>query len=126
VCSGNNSGIRGHRVGAGEPGEPSRLITLSEPRIDVSFWCARYDETIVTFAASAKIPDAWPCTRCGQLAGRNKGDPPPSEPFRTLKQPLLKTHREHVHERRSPAQAAETLQWAIERCRALRDLTREA
>lgn len=71
---------------------------------------------VCNFAASAKVPDTWICAKDGLACYRDPGQtPPPSE--HGLRQ---REHLARVKERRSPEQAAEILQWAMERCHAVR------
>jgi RNA polymerase-binding protein len=113
-----NTGVLGHRVGAGgRPGEPDNLISFA-PRIRTSFVCEQKHETICNFAETAAkaIPASWPCTKCGRPASRgdDPGQAPPPEHELRLRQV---EHLQRVKERRSPEQAAEILNEALARRR---------
>jgi hypothetical protein len=115
-----NTGVLGHRVGAGgRPGEPANLKAFA-PRLRVSFVCsANKHETICNFAATAKVPDSWACPKCGTPA--YSGDPG------QIPQPTLGLrHAEHlqrVKDRRCEAAREAILQEALDRLheRRLRD-----
>ena len=116
----NGLGPVGYRVGAGgRPGEPERALADSAPRITVSFVCQQKHETICNFAATAKMPDTWPCPKCGTPA--YFGDPG------QIPQPVLGLrHAEHlqrVKDRRCEAAREAILQEALDRLheRRLRD-----
>jgi hypothetical protein len=121
-----NTGVLGHRVGAGgRPGEPERALADSEPRVEISFWCASLHETRCIFAATVKVPPAtWPCSKCGQPAGLDKGAPPPPERFRAMRSGQEQSHMEFVRKRgRSKEDGEALIQWALDRLheRRLRD-----
>ena len=108
----NGLGPVGYRVGAGgRPGEPERALADSAPRIRVSFVCQQKHETICNFAATAKMPDTWPCPKCGTPA--YSGDPG------QIPQPVLGLrHAEHlqrVKDRRCEAAREAILQEALDR-----------
>lgn len=118
------SGFRGIRVGATE-GAPPRHEPLDnagarQPRIRVSYWCAKGHETSLVFAQlpEDQIPGAWDCRRCGCPATRTEAqsavEEPPVEGY--------KSHLEYVKERRSSQDAEDVLAGALERLRAGRAL----
>jgi hypothetical protein len=111
--AGAGNAIRGSRVGAGPMGEAERGD--SAPRQTVVYFCARAHESVVNFAAEAKIPESWDCPRCGLPASQDSANPPPPpkiEPY--------KTHLAYVKERRSDEEAEDILDEAIKRLRARR------
>ena len=111
--AGAGNAIRGSRVGAGPMGEAER--GESAPRQTVVYFCGRAHESVVNFAAEAKIPESWDCPRCGLPASQDSANPPPppkTEPY--------KTHLAYVKERRSDQEAEDILDEAIKTLRARR------
>lgn len=124
------SGFRGVRVGAGagasRHGELLKGTSVLQPRLHVSYWCAKGHETALVFARlpEDQIPPTWDCRRCGSAAGRDAASPdaarsgpagsgpeaPPGEGY--------KSHLEYVKERRSSQDAEDVLAGALERLRA--------
>ena len=87
------------------------------PRIWVSYWCAAGHETRPSFAEEAGTvpPETWDCPRCGLPAGQDKENPPSApknEPY--------KTHLAYVKERRTPEEAEELLEQALQKLRERR------
>lgn len=110
------SAIRGSRVGAGPMGEQDHGYHAE--RIAVSYWDALGNETVRYFAANLpedEIPDIIDCPASGLPAGRDKDNPPAlakAEPY--------KTHLAYVKERRTPEEAEQLLDEAIQALRARR------
>jgi hypothetical protein len=111
----NTGTMRGLRIGAGPPGEPER--GTAAPRVLVSYWCASKHETTPNFATGAVIPDSWVC-RCGRPAAL--GQVPPDPPAFRADQT---SHLDHVTERRSAADGAALLAWALDRLRSRHGIT---
>lgn len=119
-----NMGVTGHRVGAGgRPGEPERAPADSAPGVLVSYFCAALHETRCNFSATVKAPPAtWPCPKCGQPAGLDKGAPPPPERYRAAKSGQEKSHLDYVRQRgRTEADGEALIQWALDRRRQARE-----
>ncbi len=118
------SGFRGIRVGAIEGAsprhEPRDGTGAGQPRICVSYVCAKGHETRLVFARlpEEQIPGVWDCRHCGGTASRDAAkfglDELPGEAY--------KTHLEYVKERRSSQDAEDVLAGALERLRAGRSL----
>ncbi len=118
------SGFRGIRVGAIEGAaprhEPRDGAGAGQPRLRVSYVCAKGHETSLVFARlpEEQIPGVWDCRHCGCTASRDAAkfglDDVPGEGF--------KTHLEYVKERRSSQDAEDVLAGALERLRARRGL----
>ena len=109
--AGGGSAIRGSRVGAGPMGEAERGDTA--PRLYVSYFCAHGHETRPAFAADAAVPAVWDCPRCGMpsnLDAKNPPPPPKTEPY--------KTHLAYVKERRTPEEATQLLDEALQKLRS--------
>jgi hypothetical protein len=104
----NGTTVPGRMPGAGPAGEPER--GEGAPRVQASFWCASGHETRVPFAADAEVPGTWECTRCGESAGPDKRNPP----ARRRTGPV-KTHLQHVHERRTADDGERILAEALAR-----------
>ena len=118
------SGFKGIRVGATEGAsprqEPLAGAGARQPRIRVSYRCAKGHETPLVFARlpEDQIPGVWDCRRCGGTATRDEAqfaleDIPPEG---------YKSHLEYVKERRSSQDAEDVLAGALERLRAGRNL----
>ena len=94
-----NAGVRGSHINAGPMGEPE--LAIAAPRVVVRYWCASKHETVVPFAATARVPLRWECS-CGQPAGQDRDDPPEPDQFRALRFPTeQKSHIEYVRQRRT-------------------------
>ena len=121
------SGFKGIRVGATEGAsprhEPLNGAGARQPRIHVSYRCAKGHETPLIFAQlpEEQIPGVWDCRHCGGTATRDETkfalEDAPVEGF--------KTHLEYVKERRSSQDAEDVLAGALERLRARRSLPDE-
>ena len=113
--AGNNA-IRGARVGSGPMGEKDYGIRAE--RVEVSYWDALGNETVRYFAADVAeddIPETIDSPRTGLPAGRDRNNPPEmakNEPY--------KTHLAYVKERRTPEEAEELLEQALQKLRARR------
>lgn len=87
-------------------------------RIAVSYWDAMGNETIRYFAADVaedEIPEQIDSPQSGLPAGRDRNNPPElakNEPY--------KTHLAYVKERRTPEEAEELLEQALQRLRERR------
>ena len=114
----NNAGVVGRRVGAGPLGENPLDPALVAPRVLVSYWCNSLHEVRPAFSIAAKIPETWPC-RCGKLAGRDKGNPPPEPQFLMLRSAQEKTHYQFMRDRRSAEDGEALIEWALTRCHVL-------
>ena len=114
------SGFRGIRVGAIEGAaprhEPLDDSAVRQPRIRISYWCAKGHETPLVFAQlpEDQIPAVWDCRRCGGTATRDEAQSALEET------PVdgYKSHLEYVKERRSSQDAEDVLAGALERLRA--------
>jgi hypothetical protein len=110
------SAIRGSRVGAGPMGEQDRGFHAE--RVQVSYWDALGNETVRFFAADLpedEIPEVIDSPSSGLPAGRDKANPPQvskAEPY--------KTHLAYVKERRTPEEAVQLLDEALQKLRARR------
>mgnify|MGYP000914021364 CR=1 FL=1 len=110
------SAIRGSRVGAGPMGEQDRGFHAE--RVAVSYWDALGNETVRYFAADLpeeEIPEVIDSPSTGLPAGRDKDAPPQvskAEPY--------KTHLAYVKERRTPEEAEQLLDEALQKLRARR------
>lgn len=113
--SGSNA-IRGARVGSGPMGEKDHGVRAD--RIAVSYWDALGNETVRYFAAGIpeeEIPDQIDSPNSGLPAGRDRANPPEltkNEPY--------KTHLAYVKERRTPEEAEELLENALQKLRERR------
>ena len=107
--------IRGSRIGAGPMGEAER--GEAAPRAFVSYWCANGHEMTPSFSLDegVEIPDEWTCKKCGLPAGQDK-DNPPAAPTAEV----YKTHLAYVKERRTPEEAEQLLEEALQKLRAKR------
>lgn len=115
MAIGNNA-IRGARVGSGPMGEKDYGIRAE--RIAVSYWDALGNETIRYFAADVpedEIPEQIDSPQTGLPAGRDKDNPPQME-----KAEPYKTHLAYVKERRTPEEAEELLEQALQKLRKRR------
>ena len=114
------SGFRGIRVGAIEGAaprhEPLDDSAVRQPRIRISYWCAKGHETPLVFAQlpEDQIPAVWDCRRCGGTATRDEAQSALEET------PVdgYKSHLEYGKERRSSQAAEDGLAGALERLRA--------
>ena len=108
------SAIRGSRVGAGPMGEQDRGFHAE--RVAVSYWDAMGNETVRYFAADLpedEIPEVIDSPSTGLPAGRDKENPPSvakNEPY--------KTHLAYVKERRTPEEAVQLLDEALQKLRS--------
>lgn len=113
------SAIRGSRVGAGPMGEQDRGYHAE--RISVSYWDALGNETVRHFAADLpedEIPEIIDSPSTGLPAGRDKANPP-----QVAKTEPYKTHLAYVKERRTPEEAEQLLEEALQKLRARRGQT---
>ncbi|WP_293694150.1 RNA polymerase-binding protein RbpA [uncultured Agrococcus sp.] len=110
------SAIRGSRVGAGPMGEQDRGYHAE--RRAISYWDALGNEIVRYFAADLpeeEIPETVDSPTTGLPAGRDKTSPPQvqkAEPY--------KTHLAYVKERRTPEEAEQLLDEALQKLRARR------
>ncbi|KRE78597.1 RNA polymerase-binding protein RbpA [Arthrobacter sp. Soil763] len=121
------SGFRGIRVGAiaGAPArhEPLDGRGVGQPRVSVTYQCAKGHQTVLVFAKlpEEQIPGVWDCRRCGGAATRDEArfalEDEPAEGY--------KSHLEYVKERRSSQDAEDVLAGALEKLRARRALPNE-
>ena len=108
------SAIRGSRVGAGPMGEQDRGFHAE--RVAISYWDAMGNETVRYFAADLpedEIPEVIDSPSTGLPAGRDKEHPPQlskNEPY--------KTHLAYVKERRTPEEAVQLLDEALQKLRS--------
>ena len=108
------SAIRGSRVGAGPMGEQDRGFHAE--RVAISYWDAMGNETVRYFAADLPeddIPEVIDSPSTGLPAGRDKANPPSvakNEPY--------KTHLAYVKERRTPEEAVQLLDEALQKLRS--------
>lgn len=108
------SAIRGSRVGAGPMGEQDRGFHAE--RVAISYWDAMGNETVRYFAADLpedEIPEVIDSPSTGLPAGRDKANPPSvakNEPY--------KTHLAYVKERRTPEEATQLLDEALQKLRS--------
>ena len=108
------SAIRGSRVGAGPMGEQDRGFHAE--RVAVSYWDAMGNETVRYFAADLpgeEIPEVIDSPSTGLPAGRDKENPP-----QVAKNEPYKTHLAYVKERRTPEEAVQLLDEALQKLRA--------
>lgn len=111
-----NNAIRGARVGSGPMGEKDYGIRAD--RMAISYWDALGNETVRYFAADVleeDIPEQIDCPQSGLPAGRDRNNPPEMakiEPY--------KTHLAYVKERRTPEEAEELLEQALQKLRERR------
>lgn len=111
-----SNAIRGARVGSGPMGEKDHGSRAD--RIQVSYWDAHGNETVRYFAsdvAPEEIPDEIDSPTTGLPAGRDRENPPllsKNEPY--------KTHLAYVKERRTPEEAEQLLEDALQRLRQRR------
>jgi len=121
------SGFRGIRVGA-VAGAPARHEPLDgggvgQPRLGVTYRCAKCHETALVFAKlpEDQIPGVWDCRRCGGTATRDESR------FALEDEPVegFKSHLDYVKERRSSQDAEDVLAGALEKLRARRALPDE-
>lgn len=116
--SGSNA-IRGARVGSGPMGEKDHGVRAE--RVAVSYWDAMGNETVRYFAADVPdedIPDQIDSPNSGLPAGRDRSNPPGM-----LKNEPYKTHLAYVKERRTPEEAEELLDQALQKLRLRRGQT---
>jgi len=113
--SGSNA-IRGARVGSGPMGEMDHGVRAE--RIAVSYFDALGNETVRFFAADIdpeEIPEQIDSPHSGLPAGRDRQNPPElskNEPY--------KTHLAYVKERRTPEEAEQLLEDALQKLRERR------
>jgi len=108
------SAIRGSRVGAGPMGEQDRGFHAD--RVAISYWDAMGNETVRYFAADLpedEIPEVIDSPSTGLPAGRDKESPP-----QVAKNEPYKTHLAYVKERRTPEEAVQLLDEALQKLRA--------
>ena len=108
------SAIRGSRVGAGPMGEQDRGFHAE--RVAVSYWDAMGNETVRYFAADLpedEIPEVIDSPSTGLPAGRDKDNPP-----QVAKNEPYKTHLAYVKERRTPEEAVQLLDEALQKLRS--------
>lgn len=108
------SAIRGSRVGAGPMGEQDRGFHAE--RVAVSYWDAMGNETVRYFAADLpedEIPEVIDSPSTGLPAGRDKENPP-----QVAKNEPYKTHLAYVKERRTPEEAVQLLDEALQKLRS--------
>ncbi|MGO1538547.1 MAG: RNA polymerase-binding protein RbpA [Leucobacter sp.] len=116
----SSSAIRGARVGSGPMGEKDHGSRAE--RTEVSYWDALGNETVRYFAADVpedEIPEQIDSPTSGLPAGRDRKNPPSNaknEPF--------KTHLAYVKERRTPEEAEELLEQALQKLRDRRGTAR--
>lgn len=121
------SGFRGVRVGAtvgaSPRHEPLNGAGARQPRIRISYWCAKGHETSLVFAQlpEDQIPGVWDCRRCGGTATRDEAQ----FALEDVQAEGYKSHLEYVKERRSSQDAEDVLAGALERLRARRALPDE-
>ena len=93
-------------------------------RTQISYWDALGNETVRYFAADVpeeEIPDQIDSPSSGLPAGRDRNNPPllpKNEPY--------KTHLAYVKERRTPEEAEELLEQALEKLRARRGTNKQS
>ncbi|MGM1030497.1 MAG: RNA polymerase-binding protein RbpA [Actinomycetota bacterium] len=108
------SAIRGSRVGAGPMGEQDRGFHAE--RVAISYWDAMGNETVRYFAADLpedEIPEVIDSPSTGLPAGRDKEHPP-----QVAKNEPYKTHLAYVKERRTPEEAVQLLDEALQKLRS--------
>lgn len=113
--SGSNA-IRGARVGSGPMGEMDHGVRAE--RIAVPYYDILGNETVRYFAADVdpeEIPDQIDSPHSGLPAGRDQQNPP-----ELLKNEPYKTHLAYVKERRTPEEAEELLEQALQKLRERR------
>ncbi|NLB47824.1 MAG: RNA polymerase-binding protein RbpA [Microbacteriaceae bacterium] len=112
----SSNAIRGARVGSGPMGEKDHGVRAE--RVAVSYWDALGNETVRYFAADVdpeEIPEQIDSPQSGLPAGRDQKSPPElqkNEPY--------KTHLAYVKERRTPEEAEELLEQALQKLRERR------
>lgn len=119
--SGSNA-IRGARVGSGPMGEMDHGIRAE--RIAVSYYDIHGNETVRYFAADVdpeEIPDQIDSPQTGLPAGRDRLNPP-----EVAKNEPYKTHLAYVKERRTPEEAEELLEQALQKLRERRGSAQKA
>ena len=93
-------------------------------RIQISYWDALGNETIRYFAADVstdEIPEQIDSPTTGLPAGRDRENPP-----QLLKNEPYKTHLAYVKERRTPEEADELLEAALQKLRERRGTARKS
>ncbi len=113
--TGSNA-IRGARVGSGPMGEKDHGVRAE--RVTVAYWDALGNETVRHFAADVAeedIPEQIDSPHSGLPAGRDRANPPG-----LLKNEPYKTHLAYVKERRTPEEAEELLDQALQKLRLRR------
>lgn len=107
------SAIRGSRVGAGPMGEQDRGFHAD--RVAVEYWDALGNSTVRYFSADLpdeEIPEVIDMPSSGLPAGRDKDNPP-----QVAKTEPYKTHLAYVKERRTPEEAEQLLDEALQKLR---------
>ena len=103
-------------MGSGPMGEKDHGVRAE--RVAVSYWDALGNETVRYFAADideADIPEQIDSPHTGLPAGRDRQSPP-----ELLKNEPYKTHLAYVKERRTPEEAEELLEQALQKLRERR------
>ncbi|GAA2181740.1 RNA polymerase-binding protein RbpA [Leucobacter tardus] len=119
--AGSNA-IRGARVGSGPMGEMDHGSRAE--RIEISYWDELGNETVRFFSADVpdeEIPEQIDSPTSGLPAGRDRKNPPSlskNEPY--------KTHLAYVKERRTPEEAEELLEQALQKLRERRGTARKS
>lgn len=111
-----SNAIRGARVGSGPMGEKDHGVRAD--RTAISYWDALGNETVRYFAsdvADEEIPEQIDSPHTGLPAGRDRTNPP-----ELLKNEPYKTHLAYVKERRTPEEAEELLEAALQKLRERR------
>lgn len=112
----SSNAIRGTRVGSGPMGELDHGSRAD--RVKISYWDALGNETVRYFAADVsdeEIPEQIDSPTSGLPAGRDRKNPP-----QEAKNEPYKTHLAYVKERRTPEEAEQLLEDALQRLRARR------
>ncbi|MDR1078481.1 MAG: RNA polymerase-binding protein RbpA [Propionibacteriaceae bacterium] len=65
-------------------------------RVEVGFVCPQGHRFSLIFCRQAELPTTWDCARCGRIASRSDGTPPPPRPADTAL-----THWDRLLQRRS-------------------------
>lgn len=113
--SGSNA-IRGARVGSGPMGEMDHGVRAE--RVAISYFDILGNETVRYFAADVdpeEIPVQIDSPHSGLPAGQDQQNPP-----QLLKNEPYKTHLAYVKERRTPEEADELLEQALQKLRERR------
>lgn len=108
-----STAIRGARVGSGPMGEMDHGARAE--RVRISYWDSFGNETVRYFAADVAeedIPETIDSPHTGLPAGRDRENPP-----EVAKNEPYKTHLAYVKERRTPEEAEELLEQALQKLR---------